>query len=148
MSEFSSRVPYLSAAVVGAIHAAFAVAFWGYFPNHNPVFDWLIEVLAKQGHEIGFRIAVYALDLVVSVLIAIPFAILISTLNPKNEWKYLWVALAVFFCLLNWSAFVTPQDFVQVLKFWSYYIGTLVTVSSVPLAYYIVLAAKSRASAT
>lgn len=140
----TSPTTYLSSAAIGAVHAVSAAVFWGYFPSHNPVFDWLIEVFAKTGFDVAFRIALYSHDLFVSTIIAIPFAALVSILIPKNAWKHLWVALATFTILINWSAFVAPQDFVHVLRLWSFYMGTLVTVCSVPLAYCIVLTVKSR----
>lgn len=80
-------------AVGVAIAYYFVLAmFWGLFATYNPIFKWLLNTYAVTDPAL-FRLAVWSHDIVVNVLLALPFALLITKISPDRRWAY--VALAV-----------------------------------------------------
>lgn len=140
MSNSRSKAPYYAAALAGAAHAFAAVFLWTFLAVSNPIIDWLLDSLARKGHEVTYRLAIYSHDLIVNVMLALPFAVFIAFLTPRRSWSYLWVALTVSVCLLNWSLLLDPGHFAIVLGLPSFYLGTLVMVLSLPLAFAAVIA--------
>jgi len=80
-------------AVGVAIAYNFMIAmFWGLFAAHNPIFNWLVDTYAVTDPAL-FKSAVWVHDILVNVLLALPFAFLITRISPDRRWAY--VALAV-----------------------------------------------------
>lgn len=139
MPTFFPSVQFFIAALIGAGHAFVAVFLWAFLAVDNPINDWLLEALDQQGHHVAYRVAIYGYDLAVNVLLAIPFVVVIAYLMPRRSWSYLWVALIVSLCLLNWSLFTDPENFATVLGFPSFYLGQLVMGISLPLGFAAVI---------
>lgn len=101
-------------------------------------------MLARQGHEIAYRLAIYTHDLVVNILLALPFAVLITTFKPRRSWVYLWIALGSSTLLLEWTLLTDLEWLMNVLRMWSFYAGAAVMFISLPLAYIAVVTFQTR----
>ena len=147
MSKFIARVPYLVAAAYGALSAIIGVAFWGVYVLNHPINDWLIANFAAKGQPIVYYTSIYIHDLLINVILALPVAVLLSRIPPRNNWRYLSVALATAVVLQYWGLFVDPVGLNVVLKAWSFYAGLLVSTVALPLAYVAVTKLRHEANA-
>jgi len=134
--NFRTKIPYVLAALFGAAYVLVATQFWSFYAIGNPVNDWLLVNLAMEGYEASYRVATYSHDLVVNTIIALPFAYLIARLNPKNGLAYLTVAVTVAILFNYWWIALDSKALVLMLRTWQFYVGFLVTVASLPLAYF------------
>jgi len=60
MSDFIAKVPYLVAAVYGALLAMLGAAFWGLYVQNNPINDWLLANFAMKGQPLAYYLSIYS----------------------------------------------------------------------------------------
>ncbi len=147
MSEYNSKAPYFVAAVVGVLHAICLGAIWAVLAVEQPIVRSILDNYAGVWNESLLRIVIYLHDLIANILIAIPFAVLLALFKPTRSWRYLWVAAFVSILFVNAGLLIDPEWLTSVLRLPSFYIGTLVTAISLPIAFLTVSAAFRRASA-
>ena len=144
----SAWMPFLVAAVLGAAFAYIAAYFWAYYVFDNPINDYLLETLAKQGQRTEFLLATYAHDFVINFLIALPFAIGVANLPPGNKWGYVGVAVLSAFALAYWDALLNVH-FWQILFSSNHaWAGLFVFILSLPAAFLVAILLQRRVSAT
>ncbi len=144
MSKRLTAISYAAAVACGAVYIFVLAEVFGRLLVSNPVNRWLIEKLAKTGHEVEYNAAIYSHDLFVYVLIALPLAILLSLLPPRNNWKYLLAALATSIILQYWAPITDPSVLPHLGKHWRFYVGLGISLLGFPLAYSAVLAVRKR----
>jgi hypothetical protein len=147
MPETSTRHQYLIAIGIGAAHALILAVVWGVLAVRMPFVGWILDAYAGVWNEWLLKSVVYAHDLVINIIVAIPFACLIARLKPSQSWKFLWIAVAVSIVIVNWSVFANFEWFANVLKMWSFYLGTAVMIVALPLAFALVVATNRRTNA-
>ena len=138
MRDFFARRPYLSAVALGVLFAYVGLSIWGLYFAYVWVDLWLLTTLALNGHTVAYNIASYSHELVVTVLIALPFAYFLSRIRPERSWKYVWVALAVIFAVVLWRFLAAPPDPDTALRAWFLLETTLLMTAAFVLAYLIV----------
>lgn len=140
-------LPYFGAAVLGAAFAYVAAYFWAYYVVENPINDYLLETLAKQGRRTEFLLATYAHDSVVNFLIAVPFAIGMANLPPGNKWGYLGIAVSSAFALAYGNALINIHFWQILFSSDHAWAGLLVFLLSLPAAYLVATLLRRRVSA-
>ena len=144
MSKRLTALSYSAAVACGAMYSYVLSEAFGRLLVPNPLNRWLIENLAKTGHEAAYYVAIYSHDLLIYVLIALLFALLIALLPPRNSWKYLSVALATSLLLQYWPAISDPWPWITLSKNWRFYVGLCISMLGLPLAFSAVMAIRKR----
>lgn len=69
--------------LLGAGFYYLLIYFWTYFPNVNPLFQWLLSCCTRA---IWFRPVIFLQDLFINILLWVPLAFIIFRLKPINIW--------------------------------------------------------------
>jgi len=101
----------------------------------NPINQWLIEKLARTGHETEYRLAIYTHDFLIYLIIAFPVAFALSRLPPKYSWKYLFAALGTSLALQYWPLVWEPSRLLSLAEHWQFYVGLAMSTFALPIAY-------------
>ena len=147
MQDYFAQRPYLSAAALGAVFYFVGFPIWGIYYAYTPVNLWLISTFVVDWQPVAFNIATYSHQLVVQILIALPFAYFLSRIRPEKSWKYVSVALVVVFAimLLRFVGFVTaPSEFETAMRVRAFLESTIVTMAALAVAYLIVVMLRHR----
>ena len=108
--------------------------FWAFYSSHHPFLDWAISILLPD-YKFPYYFLIYSSDIVLSILLAFPFALLMQRWLPPSPWKY--IALAVTAVFL-WEYRVVLSNFDTLLFFISTpsaYFGFVLTLGLLPLTY-------------
>jgi hypothetical protein len=124
---------------IGFVYAFVAVYFWSVYPNVNKLQDWLLDVLARQGHNVAYKLTIYSHDLAANILLALPFAYLVSLIPPKRSWRLLSTALATSLILVYWQNLVDPDSLVVLSRYWQFWLGIGIQIIALLAAFSIVL---------
>jgi len=113
---------------------------WGFYVVYSPFLTWMSDGVLLPGHKIAFYAVIYTHDLVVSIALAYPFAMLFAHLyKPIVGWRFILIAALTIFVFGYWSVLssggavvffvdLAPQSI----------IGVVNLVGSLPIAYYLV----------
>ena len=148
MSKRINAIYYSTAVACGAVYVFILGEIFGRLLVPNPVNLWLIEKLAKTGRNAEYNAIVYLHDLLIFILIALPFTLLLAMLPPRNSWKYLLIALATSLALQYWPAITDYSVLTSLGKLWQFYVGLGISLLGFPLAFSIVLVVRKRAART
>jgi len=137
--------PWFYATVVGLAYYYVSRLFWDYVVLDLWHIEWLYDLLREQiiSSE-TFRAVIHPHDILVNLLLAFPFAYLLSLIKPDRKWWY--VALAVIPPGLYQYRIVileSTADFLFVGGVGAI-IGALTTFGSLPIAMYIATALNAR----
>ncbi|WP_323846118.1 hypothetical protein [Microbulbifer magnicolonia] len=87
------------AVALGLVHFHLLALLWGRLPQFNPLFGWMLANLAGSA---WFYPLLWLHDLLISVLLSLPLALLIHWLRPRNWAPLLASALLPAFLYFNW----------------------------------------------
>lgn len=124
---------YPAAALVGAGYAWLATSFWGWYAANDPINDWLLEVLAAQGHRALYYLSVYTHDLVLNVLLAAPGAFALVAFEGSNNWRCALVSVAAAVIVVYWGTEISALP--RLLGGWGFWAGFAMSVFSLPMAF-------------
>jgi glycopeptide antibiotics resistance protein len=144
----ASNWPYIFSLIIGAFYAVVVSLFWGVYAVVNPLNDWLIEIFANQGRDTAYYFAIYSHDVIANILLALPFAFLISIIPPRRSWKLLGVALLTSLILLYWRIIFDFGSLFLLSKHWAFWTGLAMAIASPSLAFAAVVKFQQRAAAT
>jgi hypothetical protein len=148
MRNRSSALSLLVAVGCGLVYIFILEQVFGRLLVPNPINHWLIENLANTGHEVEYRIAVYAHDFLIYIVVAIPVAVVLARLRPINSWRCLLVALGTSLMVQYWDLITDPAGLINLAKYWHFYVGLGISVFALPLTFTAVTAVgKHRAPA-
>jgi len=137
--------PWFYAMVVGVTYYYVSGFFWGYVAHDLWHIEWLYNLLREQRiSSWTFRAVIHPHDILVNLLLAFPFAYLLSLIKPERKWWY--VALAVIPLGLYQYRIVILEntaDFFLVGGV-AAIIGALTAFGSLPIAMCLVTALKAR----
>lgn len=137
---FSVLKPWCLALIIGVVSHFVTFMVFGVTPLELWTIGWLFDLLGEKNINGGlFYIAIYSHGILLKMLLAIPFAYLLSRIKPDRKWWY--VALAVI--PLNLSAYSSVFLDGDVIDFFFLHgpdaiFGLLNRLSSLPLALYVV----------
>ena len=135
MRKYRTAFAYLIGIGCGVAYIYILAQLFGRVLVRNPINQWLIEKLAKTGHDVGYNIAIYSHDFLVYLIVALPFAVVLSRLPPRNSWKYLLVALATSLVLQYWVPITDPSALIRLAELWQFYIGLGMSILGLPFAF-------------
>ena len=127
----SARV--VIAPFVGAFYGWMAVNFWGGYAANSSINDWLLSTLAEPGYEASYLVAIYAHDIVVNVLLAVPVAAVLVAFRSLNDWPNLIIAVAMGVVVSFWNTHW--GSFPLLLSSWGFWLGFGMSVWSLPIAF-------------
>lgn len=129
---------YLIGVGCGAAYIYVLSEIFGRLLVPNPFNQWLIENLAKTGHEVEYRIVIYTQDFFIYLIVALPVAFVLSRLPPKYSWKYLFAALGTSLALQYWPIIIEPARLIGVVNHWQFYVGLGMSIIALPLTFAVV----------
>jgi hypothetical protein len=148
MRNRSSALSFLIGVGCGLGYIFILAQLFGRLLVPNPINHWLNQKLASTGHEVEYRIAVYAHDFLIYIIVAIPVALVLARLRPINSWKYLLVALGTSLIVQYWDLITDPSGLINLARHWHFYVGLGISVFALPLTFAAVIAVgKHRAPA-
>ena len=131
---------------VAIIYRFCVIYFWAYTPRYNPITDWILDAYAESSERLYYMFT-YTPDLAINILLALPFAYLISKIQPDRRWVY---AASVVFAILVWEyrlVFFVHRDPLTFFGYHQALIGLVIMLFALPTALLILTAAGRRRSA-
>lgn len=101
--------PFISipiALIIGLLQTYLAAVCWSYIEMYSPLVHWLYGMGLRTA---GIHAVAHPVDLLTSVLISIPAALVLARLRPERTWLYLLLAVIPSFVWLNWNLVVNPS---------------------------------------
>ena len=144
MTKYRTVFACLTGVGCGVAYIYILAQLFGRVLVRNPIHLWLLERLAKTGHEAEYKIAVYLHDFLIYFIVAVPFAVVLSRLPPINSWKYLHVALATSLVLQYWGPITDPAALANLAELWQFYVGLGISILGLPLAFAAASAVNNR----
>jgi hypothetical protein len=117
--------------------------FLGYYSAHHPFLNWAVTTLLPD-YRVLYYALLYSSDVVLFLLLALPYSIALQYLLPRRPWIYLITAASVVFV---WEYRGVWSDFESLANFLtspSAYIGIVITLGLLPLAYSISVKPRAR----
>lgn len=140
MGKVFSRRPFLVAAALGILYSYVGLPISAIYNVANPLDLWFFSTFALNGQTLIYYAAKHSHQLLVEVLISLPFAYLLSRITPEKSWKYVWVAVSVILAISLWRLVTTPIELdleaVQLAR--SFFISALKTTVAFVVAYSVV----------
>lgn len=135
MTIYGKSLAYLIAAGCGVIYIIAIVEIFGRVLVPNPINEWLIEKLATAGHGVAYTIAIYSHDFLIYIIVAVPFALMLSLLRPRYSWKYLIAALIASLAAHYWLPLTEPDRLMHLVQSWRFWVGLGMSVLGLPIAF-------------
>ena len=96
MNALRTIRPWALAAAIGIAYDLILVRVWSYLSIYNPLTNWLLDEYASARPELFTNLVVIH-DLLVNIVLAYPFALLISHIRPDRRWWYVAIAVGLVF---------------------------------------------------
>ena len=123
----------LIAAAIGVAYSWAAIYFWGVLALKNPINEMLLDAFARQGEIVAYRVIISVHDVVVSVLLALPFAAVFCLFRVLRDWRHLAVAasaaLIAIYGPMEWSSLPL------LVRSWWFWLGVSTATLSLPAAF-------------
>lgn len=123
----------LAAAAIGIAYYWLVVLVWGYVGAYNPVNKILVDALARHGHRISYRLLISLHDVLVNILIALPFAAVFRFLPALRNWTYVVLATAASVIAIYGS--INTEALPLLLGQWQFWYGLALAMFSMPVAF-------------
>ncbi len=91
------------------------IVVWAYLPSHNPITKWFLETYAGS-NEAMYYLLISIHDTVVNILLALPFAFLISKIRPDRRWLYVTASVLVIFLWEYRLVLFVSRDFLTFIN--------------------------------
>ncbi len=140
----SSITKYLVAAFVGLAFSWYSVAFWIRYVVNHPIGDWLLDVLARQGHNGLYYLCIYTHDLIINIVLAVPAAIALTAFEGSNNWRCVMIASATVVIANYWD--MVWSSLPTLVRFWEFWYGFGVSILWVPIAFAFVKGVRNQLS--
>ena len=123
----------LTAAAIGVAYYWVAAFLWVYISAYSPINQMLLDALGRNGHLAAYRVTISLHDVIVSLLIALPFAAAFRVLPGLRSWTY--VALATAASVIAGYASINTGALPFLLGHWQFWYGLALAVFSMPVAF-------------
>jgi len=123
----------LVAAAVGFVYYWAAVEFWGIYAAGNPINDTLLDVLVRRGHNMAYRVIISVHDVILNVLLALPFAAVFRLLRAVRSWTH--VGLAATVAVIVGYGPTEWESLPLLFRGWVFCFGFAMSALSLPLAF-------------
>jgi hypothetical protein len=123
----------LIAAALGVAYYWVAANVWGILAAGNPINEALLDALVRRGHTVAYRVIISMHDLIVNVLLALPFAAAFCLFRALRSWTH--VALAATAALIAGYGPTEWDSLPLLVRYWGFWLGFLMAGLSLPLAF-------------
>lgn len=123
----------LAAVAIGVAYQWVVVAIWGRYMFLNPINEILLDVFARNGHLVAYRVAISIHDIGVNILAALPFAAAFLYFPVMRNRTY--VSLAAAAALVVVYAPTSVEALPVLLRNWAFWFGVALVAFSLPAAY-------------
>jgi len=123
----------LTAAAIGIAYYCVTVLVWGYIGAYNPVNKMLLEVFVHQEHRALYRVLISLHDVIVNLVVALPFAAAFRFIPALRSWTY--VALATAASVIAIYGSINIEALPLLLGHWQFWYGLALAVFSLPVAF-------------
>jgi hypothetical protein len=123
----------LTAAAIGIAYYWLTVLVWGYVGAYNPINKILLEAFPNQDHRALYRVLISLHDVIINILVALPFAAAFRFVPPLRSWTY--VVLATATSLIAIYASLDMRALSLLLGSWTFWYGLALAVLSMPIAF-------------
>jgi hypothetical protein len=130
----TSAFRFFAAAVLGAAYLWSATTFWGFYAVANPISSFLMDALARNGHGLAYRVCISVHDIVVNIIVALPFAAVFTLSRGLRHWIYV-VTAAVTAVVCSFAFFTSWEGLPLILGSWGFWLGIGMTALSLPVAF-------------
>jgi hypothetical protein len=130
----TSLLRILAAAVLGAVYLWCAIKFWDLFSVANPVSAFLLDALAHNGYRVAYRGSILVHDIAVNIVLALPFAAVLTMSQSLRHWVYVVIAAATA-VVCSFAFFTSWEGLPLVVGSWGFWLGVGMTAFSLPVAF-------------
>jgi len=124
----------LAAAGIGIVYYWVAVLVWGFLGANNPINEMLLDAFVRhERYIVTYRIIISLHDVVVNVLVALPFAAIFRWIPPLRNWTYVLLGAATI--VIATYASTNLQGLPLLLRSWNFWLGLAITALSLPVAF-------------
>ena len=124
----------LAAAGIGIVYFWAAATAWGFLSVDNPFNELLLNALVRhERHLVAYRVIIHAYDIVVNLLIALPFAAVFRFLPMLRSWIYVALATATAVITIYRSTELAGPSFL--LLSWVFWLGVAMAAFSLPVTF-------------
>ena len=127
----------LASAAIGLAYYWTAAYTWGIYAAGNPINDALLDVLARHGHLVAYRVSISVHDVIVNMLLALPFAAALCLFRALRSWAH--AALATTASLIAGYGAIDWESLQFLLPHWTFWLGFLMAALSLPAAFALLL---------
>src|SRR5688572_32379141 len=113
----TSALRLIAAAVVGAANFWCAIWVWDFYAVANPINTYLLDALARNGHSVAYRVSISVHDIVVNIVLALPFAVVFRVSQGLRHWRYVVIA-AVAAVVCSFAFFTSWEGLPLLLGSW------------------------------
>jgi hypothetical protein len=136
----------IAALLVGALIGAFywwvLIHAWGMHLADNPLNKWLLEMDFHRQHLTLYKAILYSHDVMINVLLAVPFASMFVLSDRLNNWPCLCVAVLVANVATYHGTDWTGSSLI--VAHWGFWIGLGMSLLALPAAFLMVRAIPNR----
>ena len=120
---------------IGALYSGIAIIFWRAYDG-SPINEYLLNIVAMRENHVWSLVVLYTHDMVINLLLALPFSLIFLIVRGLNDWKYLSIALFSSMLLSLWSI-VSSSVIPAFEESWVWF-GIGLSYLSLPIAFSIV----------
>ena len=125
----------LVAAAVGLAYHWVNVTLLGYYIGNSPINEMLLDALVRRGHLVAYRVLISIHDVVLYLLVALPFAAMFRFIPALRRWTYVAIAAAMpviaVYALSDWEEMPARL----LLSSWRFWFGLSLVALSLPAAF-------------
>jgi hypothetical protein len=136
----------IAAVLVGVLIGAFywwvLGHFWGMHAVDTPFPKWLHTVLPAREHHALNTAAIYFNDLLLNVLLAVPFASMFVLFSRLNNWLCIAAAVLVETITTYWGTQWGGSP--PIISYWGFWFGVGMSLFALPVAFVIIRAIPNR----
>jgi hypothetical protein len=145
--DMSKLKPYVIPVVSGYSFYIVQKIFWAYAIAYGPLaahHEWLVSVMLPE-HNNWYYIITYTRDILINVLLALPFAIPFVKLVSKQKVLALLIVIVPNFIYENSLILFDYQPYMQILfNSAGFYVGQIMTLGLLPFAIWFIGRFKNR----
>ena len=147
MRDLRQLRPWVLLAGITLTYRLVVQIVWAFLPAYNPVTTWLLDSYGGSNSTLYYAL-IHLHDSIVNVAVALPFAYLITKLQPDRRWLY---ALAAVVAMFLWDyrlvLFVRQDFFDFMIRYDRAFIGLVLYLSYLPVTMLCLSVVQSRRNA-
>lgn len=128
---------YVAIPLLWALYWQGVLLFWSFYASHHLLLDWAISALLPEHHVLFYGV-IYTHDIVVNVLLALPFCMVLRRFEARSCWGPV-VFASVLLLIWSYHHLLTDDGYSiqRVFSSFGAWLGAGTAIGLLPLAYYV-----------